>query len=1021
MRRRGLTSVILFMLVQIAYSHNSTEGYLHDRASRAAVYTCEIDSSTNAIGQQSSSILELKGTIIERHSGKAIELATVFFKDLNKWDVTNAQGQYSVKHLRPGKYNIAVTCLGYKTIEQEIWVNNDSFVHHFEMEVLSLGLNEVTVTAIQTDDDLTTSYTIENEAIEHAQMSNIAELTSLLPGGQTRSNNLIQASGRIAIRSEQGEEDRPSFGTALEIDGIRMSSNGAIVSEIGTEKGVDTRVISPDNIAKVDIMAGIPSVEHGDLTSGLVKITTKQGVEPLSIKLRTNPYQKEVALSKGLKIGNNGGLLNVSYNYTNSVSNIVSPYNSYERNAFTFRHKKVFGANKHKPLIINSTIAGNIGGRNDKEDPDNFKDTYKKYKAFNLRGGIDFNWNPNLHLISELNLMANINYNDNQSEEYDKESSSSGGVAFHGTEEGYFVGEPYVEGQEFSPLQLIDRGHWYQTTYVDSKPVNYDVRLKIQKNHKGKSISSQFKIGGNYSASGNEGKGVYYGNKLYTPTWREYQYKNEPYLHNVALFVEESFKYTSNNKQQIHLTAGLRNDYTLIKNSLYDNVNALSPRFNARYSFINKPRNRGFKKLSIHGGWGQSVKLPSLNMLYIRPSYSQKLAFVPGSLADGSTYYAYYIQPGEVAKNDDLKWQKSRKYEIGIQGQYRNIRFSLCYFNTVTKNSYTESNQFIPFTYYLTTPHQLADVAIPVEHRSYSIDQQGAVTVIDNTGTLPNEELDKKEKRSFKSVSYGDNASPVKRYGLEWVLDFGKIKPLYTSVRLDGTYYYYKHLNHKIEAVSLGDNHLMSDGSHYQYIGYYYGGSGVANGYKTKRLRANANFITHIQRLKLVVTLKVEACLINSKQLLSEMPGGERSFELDIKEGYIPKPDRGSIYEGKNFVGTYPLYYTTFDDMETKIPFRETFYWAYENDRTLYNDLSKLVETRNFDYLFLEDALSVYLSANINISKEIGKRFRLSFYARNFLNNMAKIKDKQTNTEVSLLNSSYIPELSYGIGLNIKI
>ncbi len=80
-----------------------------------------------------------------------------------------------------------------------------------------------------------------------------------------------------------------------------------------------------------------------------------------------------------------------------------------------------------------------------------------------------------------------------------------------------------------------------------------------------------------------------------------------------------------------------------------------------------------------------------------------------------------------------------------------------------------------------------------------------------------------------------------------------------------------------------------------------------------------------------------------------------------------------------------------------------------------------MVRTSNYDYLFLEDALSAYFSANINVSKEIGKHFKLTFYARNFLNNMNKIKEKRTGREVSLLNSYYIPELTYGISLNLKL
>ncbi len=61
----------------------------------------------------------------------------------------------------------------------------------------------------------------------------------------------------------------------------------------------------------------------------------------------------------------------------------------------------------------------------------------------------------------------------------------------------------------------------------------------------------------------------------------------------------------------------------------------------------------------------------------------------------------------------------------------------------------------------------------------------------DKTGLLPNEVLQKKEKRSFHAIGYADNGSPVKRQGVEWIIDFNEIKALRTKIRLDGKYYYW--------------------------------------------------------------------------------------------------------------------------------------------------------------------------------------------------------------------------------------
>lgn len=967
----------------------------------------------------------LSGKVVENNSDKPIGFTTVVLKEINKWSVTNVGGAFYIDKINRGTYTLVVSCLGYQTIEKEIKIDKDLIDYDIDLNVLSLGLKEVLVTAKQNEDNITTAYDINSEAIEHAQITNISEIMSLLPGGQTSLGNLVKSSGsRITIRSVKGEEDNPSFGTAIEVDGIRLSNNAEFIEEDidGTSKikGIDPRIISPENIAEVKVISGISSVEHGDLTSGLVKIITKQGVMPLSLRFSSSPRQKQASLFKGIRLGKNAGVLNISYDYTKSILNIASPYESYKRNAFTFRHKKVFFDNTGKPLTLSSTLAGNVGGYNTKADPDGFKDTYKKKKAFNIRSGVNVAWRLNSKLISELDFSASINYSDKKYEEYTKESSASGTIAFHGTEEGYFVGQVYKEGEAFSAIQLNDRGYWYQTTYVDAKPINYGVKLKLQKNNKSEKRSNQFKLGADFTGSGNKGRGLYYGNTAHTPTWREHRYDQEPYLNNLALFAEESFKYYFNKGQYLHFVGGIRNDYTFVKDSKYENVSALSPRFNIEYNIIDIPSNKYLKKLSCYAGWGKSVKLPSFNMLYIRPTYRQKMAFVPGSLADGTTYYAYHIQPYEVLDNKSLRWQKSRKLEVGVRGQVKGMRFSLSYFNTLGKNNYTTSYEYTPFTYYLTTPYQLTEVSIPYENRNYTIDQTGTVTVHDNTGVLPDEVLDKKEKRSFKKASYADNGSPIKRHGVEWVLDFGELKVLHTSLRIDGKYYFYKHLNKKITAESFGSQ-LMADGSNYQYIGYYYGGDAIANGKITRSLSANATFVTHIPKLRLIVSLKIEGTFIDTEQKLSEMPSGERAFEFNEEERYIPKSGGGSIYEGNNLVAMYPLYYTTFDDMETKIPFREKYLWAYKNDKTLFNNLSKMVVASSKDYYFKKQGKTAYFTANINISKEIGGHFKFTFFAKNFLNNMAKVKQIENDVEKSLLNSGIITPFSYGMSLKIKL
>jgi hypothetical protein len=155
---------------------------------------------------------------------------------------------------------------------------------------------------------------------------------------------------------------------------------------------------------------------------------------------------------------------------------------------------------------------------------------------------------------------------------------------------------------------------------------------------------------------------------------------------------------------------------------------------------------------------------------------------------------------------------------------------------------------------------------------------------------------------------------------------------------------------------------------------------------------------------------------------LSEYSQGQRGFILDERMDYFPSSTgNAGIYDKDRYVGVYPLYYVSYDDMETKIPFAEKFVWARDNDQALYNELVKLIEKTNTGYYFNTNRLSNYYSANISITKEIGDFASISFNAINFLNNMGLITSSNNHSESSLYGSSYIPRFYYGLSLTIKI
>lgn len=338
---------------------------------------------------------------------------------------------------------------------------------------------------------------------------------------------------------------------------------------------------------------------------------------------------------------------------------------------------------------------------------------------------------------------------------------------------------------------------------------------------------------------------------------------------------------------------------------------------------------------------------------------------------------------------------------------------------------------YTPFTYRYTGPTAAQQSGIAADKRAFGIDHTtGTVTVWSTDNPSVTKTLDYTDKRTFNVSQHYTNATPISRYGIEYTVDFAQVKALHTSLRLDGNYYAYKGTDDVVFAdVPLGVTNVMSDGQPYQYIGYYRGtnvtGTGnraaasVANGSLSRSMNLNTTLITHIPKIRLVVSLRLESSLMSYHRNMSEYDDGPRGYMLDEAGSYFGQPYDPSVND--KYIVVYPEYYATWDKPAEMIPFAEAFASAKDNDTQLYNELSKLVVRSNYAYTMNPNRLSAYYSANLSVTKEIGDRVSVSFYANNFWNTMKLVYSSQTDLETSLFGSSYVPAFYYGLSLRLKI
>ena len=974
------------------------------------------------VGKTYAQGIDISGKVTE-DDGQPIEFANVMINEHALWAVSDEKGHFTIKQVPQGKTSLVVQCLGYVKTTLAIDIKPGMTHLHIKMKTDNLGLDEVEVVAQRKSDVATTTYNIDRNALDNQQILNVSDIQTLLPGGKTINSTLMNDS-RITLRSNTGEKGNASFGTAIEVDGARVGNN----METDETMAASTRTISASNIESVEVVSGIASVEHGDMSNGVVRVNTRKGKSPFIVEGKINQHTRQIAVNKGFDLGKKAGVLNVSMEHAQSFSDAASPHTAYQRNILSAHYMKMLMIGE-SPLTLNAGLSANVGGYNSEADPDEDLDDYVRRRDNNFRANVELKWLLNQSWMTNITLKASASYADKKTKDYYNTSSAATQPYIHTMEDGYHIAEEFIANPK-ADILLSPTGYWYVTRFSDSKPLNYSAQLKGDLTRRFGSTINTILIGVELTGGHNLGRGTYYGDLSYTPTWREYRYDELPAMNNLAFYAEDKAVVPTSAISSLEITAGVREDLTFVGGSDYGTVASLSPRTNVRYVFW-RARKTWISDLILHAGWGKSVKLPSFQVLYPSPSYSDHLAFTPGSTADNKSFYAYHTHVSQAVYNKDLRWQYTNQTDIGVEMNILGTKVNVSAFYHKTYNPYMATSLYTPFAYLFTGQAALERCNIPSADRNYSIDRQtGIVTVTDRTGTIGPVNLAGNERHTYLTNCQYVNASPIERYGLEWIVDFKQIHALRSSIRIDGNYYHYKGLDETFFAdVPVGLQTTMSNGQMYGYIGYYRGSNAtstgytanasVANGSINRQVNSNITLSTHIPKLRMIVALRVETTFLSHSKPVSQLGNGTRGIVIESPTDYFGEPYDGSSRD--HYIAVYPEYYSTWDNPGELIPFAEKFLWARDHDKALYNDLTRLVMKTNYAYVMNPERLSTYYSANLSVTKEIGDHVSVSFYANNFFNNMGKVHSSKTGLDTSLFTSRYIPKFYYGLSLRLKI
>ncbi|MFA6457313.1 MAG: TonB-dependent receptor [Bacteroidota bacterium] len=209
-----------------------------------------------------SKVGTIVGRVVDERNGEGLPSVNILVKGTYYGASSDFDGNFTVKNINPGSYNIDVTLLGYKTVQYSgIKVEGGQTMElnvKMSESVLSLGQEVVIIGEKRLFDveETSSKRTVKSEDLAIAAVQNVKDAVGLQTG-------VVQSDNEIHIRGSRGYEN------AYLVDGVSVQD---VLG--GTGFGLQ---VATEAIQEIEVITGGYNAEYGQATSGVVNITTKDG------------------------------------------------------------------------------------------------------------------------------------------------------------------------------------------------------------------------------------------------------------------------------------------------------------------------------------------------------------------------------------------------------------------------------------------------------------------------------------------------------------------------------------------------------------------------------------------------------------------------------------------------------------------------------------------------------------------------------------------------------------------------
>lgn len=766
--------------------------------------------------------------------------------------LSDTTGRFTFRQVPTGTYRLQIESQFYTANTKPVHLQHDQSIDLL-IERVAVTLQDVYITASESK-GMTSASVIDRKAMQHLQPSSFTDLLELLPGGRAKDPNLTSMN-QIRLREVGVSAERydiTSLGTAFQIDGAPINTTANLQTTAGytlsnangpndtrrtVNKGVDMRTLSTDQIERVDITRGIPSVEHGDLTSGLIQITRKRGATPYTARLKSDGFSKLFSLGKGFYFPEKTISLNVDFGYLDAKDEPTNNFETYQRINGSVRLEKTWN-NSRRALRWSSSLDFSSNIDNERVDPDNGFAPVDKYVSRNnnytfgtsLRSTI---FKPG-SLIRSWELSGNISYTNAPLDQTKWAQPLSVGILFNATTPGDHD-LTYMGGGYAARLQ------------VDDQPLNAFFKAMTTMEFHTAGIRHQTKLGLETRYSKNLGDGQQY-DLNYPPDpggipVRPRAFNSIPGMLNQALFVEDMFTFHLG-EHQLTTAAGIRAMSLLGMDNHYSLTNKpyIDPRINIRWQLPRVIVANRTMQVTIGGGYGVHTKMPTLDQLYPNDKYEDivQLNFYHNNPAYRKANAVTYIID---RRNFDLAPAINYKWEVNSDVEWAGNRLSITYFKEKMTSGFRD------ISYYQTLNYKIYDTK--------------SVDAANLTAPPQTSDFTYTTAKRYFPYAVPSNGSRIDKEGIEYQFTSRRIKGINTRFAVSGAWFNSTYVN-SMPTYSVLSGLQVPETAVGQYIATYEDDAQL--NYLRQQLNTNLTIDSYLPKLGLIISTSVQNIWFFSRQ-----------------------------------------------------------------------------------------------------------------------------------------------------------